>query len=60
MLKKYFVLTNRNEINYVGEFQNFSEAWEYIEYTIDQPFVWLFKEDNLRTLIKTIEKAIEL
>lgn len=60
MLKKYFVLTNRNEINYVGEFENFSEAWEYIEYTIDQPFVWLFKEDNLRTLIKTIEKAIEL
>jgi len=60
MLKKYFVLTNKNEINFVGEFENFSEAWEHIEYTTDQTFVWLFKEDNLRTLIKTIEKAIEL
>lgn len=58
MLKKYFVLTNRNEINFVGEFNNFSEAWEHIEYTIDQPFVWLFKEENLKQLVKTIEEAL--
>lgn len=58
-MKKYYILTNRLEIRYVGEFENFSEAWEYIDYSMQAPFVWLFKEENLLGLISTIREAID-
>ena len=58
-MKKYYILTNRLEIRYVGEFENFSEAWEYIDYSMQAPFVWLFKEENLLGLIDTIKKSVK-
>ena len=58
-MKNYYILTNRLEIKYVGEFENFSEAWEYIDYSMQAPFVWLFKEENLLGLIDTIKKSVK-
>lgn len=58
MLKKYFILTNKLQIEYVGDFENFSEAWNYIDYDMQKPFVWLFKEENLIKLIDEIKEKV--
>lgn len=57
-MKKYYILTNRLEIRYVGEFESFSDAWEFIDYEMQSPFVWLFKEENLIRLIDTIKEVV--
>lgn len=57
-MPKYFILTNHLEIEPVGEFPNFSEAWEYIDYEMSKPFVWLIKEENLRKLVIEIEDKL--
>lgn len=57
-MKKYFILTNRLDIEYVGEFPNFSEAWEYISYDGEKNFVWLMKEENLRKVSEKIKNAL--
>ena len=58
-MKNYYILTNRLEIKFVGEFENFSEAWNFIDYEMPSPFVWLFKEENLLGLIDTIKKSVK-
>ena len=50
MKKRYYILTNQLSIEYVGDFENFSDAWEYIDYEMSKPFVWLIKEENLLKL----------
>jgi len=54
-MKNYYILTSRNTIDFVGEFNNFAEAWDYISYDMERPFVWLLSENSLRELSERID-----
>ena len=53
--KQYFILTNKNEIKFVGEFTSFKEAWDYCEYEQNINFVWLFSKNKLLEIFGQIK-----
>jgi hypothetical protein len=57
-LKKYFYLTSKNEINYLGEFPCFSAAWDYASYDIDLTFVWIFNSEVLLGISDNIKQKL--
>lgn len=54
-MKEYFILTNRNEIKFVGEFTSFKDAWDYCEYDQNVNFVWLFSRNKLLEIFNQIK-----
>jgi len=53
-MKRYYILTVENDIEFLGFFKNFSEAWDFLNYESHKRFVWLIKEENLYKLAKKI------
>ena len=49
-MKKYFALSNHGKLVYLGEFDSYSDAYEYAEYEKDINFIWIFKESKLEEL----------
>lgn len=49
-MKKYYVLTVQNDIEFLGNFENFSEAWDFLNYESNKRFVWLISDQNLLSL----------
>jgi hypothetical protein len=60
MLKKYFLLNPKNEIEFLGEFENFNEAWDFANYELDKPFIYIYKIDNLINLQKQISQVLSI
>ena len=58
MLKKYYILTHKTDIKFLGEFKHFNEAWEYVNYESNDNFVWLISEKHLRELAEKIQKTL--
>ena len=58
-MKKYFIITPMNEVEYVGEFEEFRDAWDFLNYESNQRFVWLISENSIRKLFNTFEGLLE-
>lgn len=59
LLKRYYILTAHLDVVYIGEFENFSMAWDFVSYEENISFVYLFKEENLLKLVDTIQEKVK-
>lgn len=57
-MKKYFVITPMNEVKYIGEFEEFRNAWEFLNYESNQRFVWLISENSMNKLFQQFHEII--
>ena len=48
-----------NDVEFIGEFAEFRDAWEFLEYESNQRFVWLVSENSIRKLFNTFEGLLE-
>lgn len=55
MNKNYYILTKNNNIEFIGQFENFATAWDYLEYNINKDFIYLFNEKRLKELSDNID-----
>lgn len=39
-----------NDVEYIGEFPEFRDAWDYLEYDANIRFVWLVSENSMKKL----------
>lgn len=58
-MKKYYILTPMNDVKYIGEFQEFKDAWEFLEYSSNLRYVWLISENSIKKLKESFEQIIE-
>lgn len=58
-MKKYYVLTPMNDVEYVGEFQDFKEAWDFLEYSSNIRYVWLVSENSINKLYTLFGNILE-
>ena len=57
-MKKYFALLNKGTFLYIGEHECYSDAYDYMEYEVNIPFLWIYKEENMHKLASEIDKAL--
>lgn len=51
-MRKYFILNSHNQLKYIGKFEDFPSAWDYLNYSTNENFVWLMSDRRLEQLIK--------
>lgn len=39
-----------NEVKFIGEFEEFRDAWEFLNYESNERFVWLISENSMKKL----------
>ena len=49
-MKKYYILTPMNDVEYIGKFPEFRDAWDYLEYNANLRYVWLISENSMKKL----------
>lgn len=49
-----------NEVEYVGEFEEFKDAWEFLNYDSDLRFVWIISENSMKKLIGKFDNIINI
>lgn len=59
-MKKYYIITPMNEVTYVGEFEEFRDAWEFLNYDSNLRFVWLISENSMKTLFNQFDEIINI
>ena len=57
-MKKYYILTPMNDVEYIGEFEEFRDAWEFLEYESNIRFVWLVSENSINKLYTLFSNII--
>lgn len=57
-MNKYFLLTPKDEIEFLGEFNSFIEAWDFADYESQKPFIRLYNLDNLKTLQNKLSEIL--
>jgi hypothetical protein len=58
-MKKYYAISPMNEVSYVGEFQEFRDCWDYVEYESDIRYVWIISERSMKKLQSTFKNILE-
>ena len=58
-MKKYYVLTPMNDVEYIGEFEEFKDAWDFLEYSSNIRYVWLVSENSINKLYKLFSNILE-
>ena len=53
-MKKYYIFTNRNEVEYIGQFESFYEAWDFVDIEQQLNFLWLIEENDLMRVAENI------
>lgn len=49
-MKKYYIISPMNEVKFIGEFEEFRDAWEFLNYESNERFVWLISENSMKKL----------
>lgn len=39
-----------NDVEYIGEFKEFRDAWDFLEYSSNIRYVWLVSENSINKL----------
>lgn len=47
-----------NEVSYLGEFEEFKDAWDFLEYESNVRYVWLISENSMKKLQSTFKNII--
>ena len=47
-----------NDVEYIGEFEEFRNAWDFLEYESNIRYVWLISENSMHKLIKQFKNII--
>ena len=58
-MKKYFIITPMNDVEYIGEFEEFRDAWDFIEYDSNIRYVWLVSENSINKLFNLFENIVK-
>ncbi len=58
-MKKYYILTPANDIQYIGNFETFKDAWEFVNYDSNFRYVWIVSENSINKLHKTLTNILE-
>lgn len=48
-----------NDLEYIGEFPEFKDAWEHMEYDSNKRFVWIISENSIRKLQSQFNSILE-
>ncbi len=56
-MKKYYILTPMNDVEYIGEFEEFKDAWDFLEYSSNN--VWLVSENSINKLYKLFSNILD-
>jgi hypothetical protein len=57
-LKNYFALTNKSSIIPLGQYENFSEAFDENQENNSFNLVWIFSENNLKNIQEQINNVL--
>lgn len=57
-MKKYYTISPMNEVNYFGEFEEFRDAWDFLEYESNIRYVWLISENSMKKLVSDFEQIL--
>lgn len=49
-----------NDVEYIGEFEEFKDAWDFLNYDIDVRYVWVLSENKLRYVFGQIKNTLEI
>lgn len=52
---RYYTLNNKSQIDYLGDYETFNDAWDYADYVKNDPFLYIFDEDTLWKLSDEIK-----
>lgn len=58
-MKRYYILKRDDQIEYVGEFTGFSDAWDYLENEVGRNFIFIISEQRLRELRGKIDVVLD-
>ena len=59
-MRRYYILTNKNQIECVGEFNSFYDAWDFVDIEEQLNFLWLIDEDDLMRVADDISHKLGL
>lgn len=48
-----------NDVEYIGEFEEFRDAWDFIEYDSNIRYVWLVSENSINKLFNLFENIVK-
>jgi len=48
-----------NDVEYIGEFEEFKDAWDFLEYSSNIRYVWLVSENSINKLYKLFSNILE-
>lgn len=48
-----------NEVEYIGEFEEFRDAWDFLEYSSNIRYVWLASENSINKLYGLFSNILE-
>lgn len=51
-------MTPMNDVQFIGEFEEFKNAWEFLEYESNIRYVWLISENSMRKLHSTFNSIL--
>jgi len=57
-LKNYFALTSKSNIISIGQYKNFSEAFDENQENNNFNLVWIFSENNLKQIQDQIQNVL--
>ena len=47
-----------NDVEYIGEFPEFKDAWDFLEYSSNVRYVWLISENSMKKLNSLFKEII--
>jgi len=59
-LKEYFALTNKSDIIPLGQYKNFSEAFDENQENNTFNVVWIFSENKLKEFQQSIANLLDI
>lgn len=48
-----------NDVQFIGEFEEFKNAWEFLEYESNIRYVWLISENSMKKLQTTFNSILQ-
>lgn len=57
-MKKYYTISPMNEVSYLGEFEEFKNAWDFLEYESNIRYVWLISENSMKKLVSEFKEIL--
>lgn len=57
-MKNYYGLTNNEQIEFIGEFDSFTDVWNFTDYELEKEYLWICNEERLKNLADRIHSIL--